>query len=182
MSVSDPSPYGRPLDHPGLRQSDAPLDFSLTYTGSSEYLEMKYYLIYSSQPLKPRAGDTQQMGPMEMGGTTIADPLPSPKCPGVGRCGHLSGSPDRDQGDTEPGYRDERTEIWTEEKLEVRGEKVEEAIAPLATVNLICCLPLHPVCFYQCCWGMAALLQTPPDVMTSSEGLLHSVKPPAPDI
>lgn len=55
----------------------------------------KYYLIYSSQPLKPWAGDTQQMGPMETGGTTIGDPLPSLKCPGVGRCGHLSGSPDR---------------------------------------------------------------------------------------
>lgn len=43
-------------------------------------------------------------------------------------------------------------EIWTEEKLEVRGERVEEAIAPLAMVNLICCLPLHPVFFHQCCW------------------------------
>lgn len=58
-------------------------------------LHRKYYLIYRSQPLKPQAGDTQQMGPMETGGTTIGDPLPSPKCPGVGRCGHLSGSPDR---------------------------------------------------------------------------------------
>lgn len=55
----------------------------------------KYYLIYSSQPLKSWARDTQQMGPMETGGTTIRDPLPSLKCPGVGQCGHLSVSPDR---------------------------------------------------------------------------------------
>ncbi len=47
---------------------------------------------------------------------------------------------------TEPGYRDERTEIWTEEKLEVRGEREEEAalLLPRWTWFTVCFFTLSP--------------------------------------